>query len=77
MCHREGYLIFSPNEDCDGQRLPPEKSYIVTSQEIEHLSLTAKLVVLSGGWSIAGKPSHHQGYRIESALIAAGKCNQR
>jgi len=73
ICHREGYLIFAPDEGSEGEHVPAEKSYIVTSREIQNLSLSAKLVILSGGWSVAGKPSYHKGYKIESAFIAAGK----
>ncbi|KAK2145782.1 hypothetical protein LSH36_658g01023 [Paralvinella palmiformis] len=72
ICHREGYLIFAPDEGSEGEHVPAEKSYIVTSREIQNLSLSAKLVILSGGWSVTGKPSYHKGYKIESAFIAAG-----
>lgn len=52
---------------------PLEHSYIVTAAEVANLSLVAKLVVLSCGWSTSpreGSSSHL--YFLPSAFLAAG-----
>lgn len=73
-CWKEGYLVFTPGEIKLQSGPPQQSSYILTLEDILHLKLRAKIVVLNVGYGPnRSKECIPPGFALPSAFLNAGK----
>ena len=75
----EGYLVMS----CTGSKLNEdhpieERFYLVTVDDITPLKMTAKLVVISGGWTVKNLETEQRKLQaLVNAFLMAGRVLQK